>query len=89
MKMGELVRKVDLIIWNEASMMHRRGFEAIDRTLRDLMQLDDAQQPRRSLVGKPWSLVGIFDRSYLLFPREDEKTLSVLRYLDHIFGSML
>ncbi len=34
-------------------------------------------------------LVGIFDKSCLLFPREDEKTLSMLHYLDHIFGSML
>jgi hypothetical protein len=42
MKVVELVRKIDLIIWDEASMMHRRAFEAIDRTLRDLMQLDDA-----------------------------------------------
>jgi hypothetical protein len=41
MKMAKLVRKVDLIIWDEASMMHRRTFEAVDRTLRDLMQLDD------------------------------------------------
>ncbi len=41
MKMAKLVRKVDLIIWDEASMMHRRAFEAVDRTLRDLMQLDD------------------------------------------------
>jgi hypothetical protein len=42
MKVVELVRKADLIIWDEASMMHRRSFEVIDRTLRDLMQLDDA-----------------------------------------------
>jgi hypothetical protein len=37
MKVAELVRKIDLIIWDEASMMHRRTFKAIDRTLRDLM----------------------------------------------------
>jgi hypothetical protein len=36
------------------------------------------KQPKKSLVGKLWSLVGIFDRSYVLFPREDEKTLSML-----------
>jgi hypothetical protein len=42
MKVAELVPKVDLIIWDKAPMMHRRAFEAIDRTLRDLMQLDDA-----------------------------------------------
>jgi len=32
MKVAELVCKVDLIIWDEASMMHRQAFEAIDRT---------------------------------------------------------
>jgi hypothetical protein len=37
MKVAELVRKADLIIWDEAPMMHRRAFEAVDRTLRDLM----------------------------------------------------
>jgi hypothetical protein len=47
------------------------------------------RQARRSLVGKLWSLVGIFDKSCLLFPREDEKTLSLLHCLNHIFGSML
>ncbi len=36
-------------------------------------------QPIKSLVGRSWSLVGIFDRSCMLFLREDEKTLSVLR----------
>ncbi len=42
MKVAELVRKANMIIWDEAPMMHRRAFEVIDRTLRDLMQLDDA-----------------------------------------------
>jgi len=37
MKVAELVRKADLIIWDEAPMMHRRTFEAVDCTLRDLM----------------------------------------------------
>jgi Cdc6-like AAA superfamily ATPase len=42
MKVAELVRKTNLIIWDETPMMHRRAFEAVDRTLCDLMQLDDA-----------------------------------------------
>jgi hypothetical protein len=42
MKVVELVHKADLIIWDEAPMMHHRAFEAVDRTLHDLMQLDDA-----------------------------------------------
>jgi len=42
MKVAELVHKVDLTIWDEASMMHYWAFEVVDRTLHDLMQLDDA-----------------------------------------------
>ncbi len=42
MKVVELVHKANLIIWDEKLMMHRRTFETVDRTLRDLMQLDDA-----------------------------------------------
>jgi hypothetical protein len=42
MKVAELVRKADLIIWDEAPMMDCRTFEAVDWTLHDLMQLDDA-----------------------------------------------
>jgi hypothetical protein len=42
MKVAELVRKAYLIIFDEAPMMDHRAFKAVDRTLRDLMQLDDA-----------------------------------------------
>jgi hypothetical protein len=42
MKVAKLVRKADFSIWDEALMMHCRAFEAVDWTLRDLMQLDDA-----------------------------------------------
>jgi hypothetical protein len=42
MKVAKLVHKTDLIIWDEALMMHHRAFEVVDRTLCDLMQLDDA-----------------------------------------------
>jgi hypothetical protein len=37
MKVAELVHKADLIIWDETLIMHRQAFEAVDRTLRDLM----------------------------------------------------
>jgi len=60
MKVAELVCKVDLIIWNEAPMMHCRVFEAVDRTLRDLMQLDDAQAIEKIFGGKIVVLGGDF-----------------------------
>jgi hypothetical protein len=60
MKVAELVRKADLIIWDEALMMHRRAFEAVDHTLRDLMQLDDAQAIEKIFGGKTVVLGGDF-----------------------------
>lgn len=35
--LAELIQKTSLIIWDEAPMTHRRCFEALDRTLRDLL----------------------------------------------------
>jgi len=52
MKVTELVHKADLIIWDEAPMMHRQVFEVVDWTLRDLMQLDDAQATKKIFGGK-------------------------------------
>ncbi len=60
MKVAELVHKADLIIWDEAPMMHRRTFKAIDRTLHDLMQLDDAHATEKIFSGKTVVLGGDF-----------------------------
>ncbi len=60
MKVAKLVRKTDLIIWDEAPMMHRRAFEVVDRTLRDLMQLDDTQATEKIFGGKTVVLGGDF-----------------------------
>ncbi len=60
MKVAELLCKADLIIWDEAPMMHRQAFEAVNRTLRDLMQLDDAQATDKIFSGKIVVLGGDF-----------------------------
>jgi hypothetical protein len=60
MKVAELVRKTDLIIWDEAPMMHCRALEVVDRTLRDLMQLDDTQAIEKIFGGKTVVLGGDF-----------------------------
>jgi hypothetical protein len=82
MKVVELVRKADLIIWDEASMMHRRAFEAIDHTLRDLMQLDDAQATNKIFGGKTVVLGGDFRQILPVVPkggREDIVNASLHR----------
>jgi len=82
MKVAELVRKVDLIIWDEAPLMHRRTFEVVDRTLRDLMQLDDAQAIGKIFDGKTVVLGGDFRQILLVVPkagREDIVSASLPR----------
>jgi ferric-dicitrate binding protein FerR (iron transport regulator) len=37
---AELIKKAKLIIWDEAPMTHKHAFEAVDRSLRELMALD-------------------------------------------------
>jgi len=36
--LGKLIVKANLIIWDEAPMIHRFCFEAVDRTFRDIMK---------------------------------------------------
>ncbi|XP_045798031.1 uncharacterized protein LOC123892273 [Trifolium pratense] len=36
--LAHLIRRAKLIIWDEAPMMHRHCFEAVNRTLKDIMQ---------------------------------------------------
>ncbi len=82
MKVAELVRKADLIIWDEAPMMHRRAFEAIDRTLHDLMQLDDTEATKKIFGGKTVVLGGDFWQILLVVPkggREDIVSASLPR----------
>ena len=33
---GDLLKQVDLIVWDEAPMMHKHSFECVDRLLRDI-----------------------------------------------------
>ncbi len=69
MKVVELVCKANLIIWDEALMMHRRTFEAVDFTLRDLMQLDDAQATEKIFGGKIVVLGGDFQQILPVVPK--------------------
>lgn len=39
--LAKKLRAVDLLIWDEAPMMHKFAFEAVDRTLRDITDIDE------------------------------------------------
>ncbi|KAL6558125.1 hypothetical protein OROMI_018475 [Orobanche minor] len=55
-EMTELLKKMKLIIWDEAPMTHRYCFEALDRSLKDVMRLPDGEPSPKPFGG--WLYVG-------------------------------
>ncbi|XP_075663183.1 uncharacterized protein LOC142632710 [Castanea sativa] len=49
---AELLSKTSIILWDEAPMAHRNCFEAIDRTLQDILQIEDPQNAEKPFGGK-------------------------------------
>ena len=50
-KAGRLIKEADVIIWDEAPMMHRYAFDAVDRSLRDLMHVDQPFGGKAAIFG--------------------------------------
>ncbi|XP_019186012.1 PREDICTED: uncharacterized protein LOC109180756 [Ipomoea nil] len=50
--LAELIIKSKLIIWDEAPMMHKHCFEALDRTMRDLMRFKNSKSSTMTFGGK-------------------------------------
>ncbi|KAD0066211.1 hypothetical protein E3N88_44838 [Mikania micrantha] len=51
-EVAELIRKTSLIIWDEAPMVHKHGFEAFDRTLKDIFSSDASTNSNLPFGGK-------------------------------------
>lgn len=58
--LANLIIKTKLIIWDEAPMMHRYCFEALDRTLRDILRFKNSSSLDRPFGGKTVVLGGDF-----------------------------
>jgi hypothetical protein len=56
--LAELLCRASLIIWDEAPMAHGHCFEAVDRTLRDILSVDDVRNSGIPFGGKPILLGG-------------------------------
>lgn len=57
-KLAELIESASLIIWDEALMTHRRCFEALDRSLRDILPVGDPSLADMPFGGKIIVLAG-------------------------------
>ncbi|XP_076903118.1 uncharacterized protein LOC143558087 [Bidens hawaiensis] len=59
---SKLLKKTSLIIWDEAPMIHKHAFEALDRTLKDVMNVDLGNTSGSLFGGKVVVLGGDFSQ---------------------------
>ena len=78
---AKLLRASSLIIWDEASMTKRQSVEALDNSLRDIMD-----RPELPFEGRPWCLVEISDKFFPLFGEGRGLRWLVPRYGCRTFG---
>ncbi|XP_016503039.2 uncharacterized protein LOC107821146 [Nicotiana tabacum] len=67
--LANLIIKAKLIIWDEAPMMHRYCFEALDKTLRDILRFKDASNLHRPFGGKTIVLGADFRQILPVIPK--------------------
>ncbi|XP_061339919.1 uncharacterized protein LOC133286514 [Gastrolobium bilobum] len=66
--LAELLAKTKLIIWDEAPMVHRFCFEALDKTLRDILRFSDSRCVDKPFGGKVIVLGGNFRQILPVIP---------------------
>ncbi|XP_019190490.1 PREDICTED: uncharacterized protein LOC109184951 [Ipomoea nil] len=67
--LAELLIKTSLIIRDEAPMMHKHCFEALDRTMRDLLRFVDPNSEMKTFGGKTVVLGGDFRQILPVVPK--------------------
>ncbi|XP_052206923.1 uncharacterized protein LOC127811252 [Diospyros lotus] len=67
--LAELILKTKLIIWDEAPMMHRYCFEALDKSLRDIMRFKNPLSLDQPFGGKTVVFGGDFRQILPVIPK--------------------
>ncbi|XP_019149863.1 PREDICTED: uncharacterized protein LOC109146663 [Ipomoea nil] len=67
--LAELIMQSKLIIWDEAPMMHKFCFEALDRTMRDLLRFTNPRSCEMTFGGKTVVLGGDFRQILPVIPK--------------------
>ncbi|KAK9740196.1 hypothetical protein RND81_03G018300 [Saponaria officinalis] len=68
-ELTELLIRTKLIIWDEAPMMHRHCFEALDRSLRDVMRFSEDGDCSQPFGGKVVVFGGDFRQILAVIPK--------------------
>ncbi|KAM3361987.1 ATP-dependent DNA helicase pif1 isoform X1 [Capsicum galapagoense] len=67
--LANLIIKTKLIIWDEAPMMHRYCFEALDKSLRDILSFKDSSNSQRPSGGETVVFGGDFRKILPVIPK--------------------
>ncbi|XP_020113189.1 uncharacterized protein LOC109727463 [Ananas comosus] len=78
-QLAKLISHASLIIWDEAPMNHKNCFEALDRTLKDILELDDSNAGEKMFGGKTVLLGGDF-RQILPSSSSDRSSASLAEF---------
>ncbi|XP_019176171.1 PREDICTED: uncharacterized protein LOC109171573 [Ipomoea nil] len=68
-QLADLLIQTSLIIWDEAPMMHKYCFEALDRTMGDLLRFVDLNSSNKTFGGKTVVLGGDFRQILPVVPK--------------------
>lgn len=68
-QLAELLRKTRLIIWDEAPMVHKHCFEALDKTLRDVLRFSKSNSIDQPFGGKVIVFGGDFRQILPVIPK--------------------
>uniref|UniRef100_A0A0D3E8D8 ATP-dependent DNA helicase n=1 Tax=Brassica oleracea var. oleracea TaxID=109376 RepID=A0A0D3E8D8_BRAOL len=82
--LAELIEKTDLIIWDEAPMTHKHAFEALDKTLKDIMSMKNPPAKDQNFGGKIVLLGGDF-RQILPVISQGSRADNVLASISHSY----
>ncbi|XP_035841022.1 uncharacterized protein LOC118488056 [Helianthus annuus] len=91
---ANLLDEAKLIIWDEAPMVHKHAFEALDRTLKDVLSVSDSGNSELPFGGKTIVFGGDFRQilpkvtSYRLYKTAQGKTLYTPLYVYLTFGPL-
>ncbi|CAL9026296.1 unnamed protein product, partial [Prunus brigantina] len=85
--LARLIEKAELVVWDEAPMNHKHYFEALDKSLRDILSHVNDSNQNAPFGGKPFLLGGDFRQILPVIPggtREEIIDASLNKFLNQL-----
>ncbi|CAF2107137.1 BnaC08g47210D [Brassica napus] len=82
--LAELIEETDLIIWDEAPMTDKHAFEALDKTLKNIMSMKNPPAKNQPFGGKTVMLGGDFRQILPVIP-QGSRADTVLASISHSY----